>query len=100
MFEGKLARGALQIVDTPGGERMQLTVSDNPQGLRAIVTIHRPGLAAETLALHPAPGQGRVYTSAVAPAEPHEFDANLRLSALGVTEDLTFHMAEPGGHVH
>jgi len=100
LFEGKLAKGELQIVGTPEGERMRMTVSEHVQDLRAVVVIKRPGGQAETLPLLPSIRHHHNHTSQEAPAEPHEFDATLQLSAAGQTEELTFHMAEPEGHHH
>jgi cation diffusion facilitator family transporter len=97
---GKLAKGQLQIVDTPAGERMRLTLSDAAEGLTAVVVIKRPGGEAEPLPLLPSMQAHHEYTSAVAPAEPHEFDATLRLTAAGQEEILAFHMAEPEGPDH
>lgn len=99
-FVGKLAKGELQIVETPTGERMQLTASDHAQDLQARVVIKRPGGRSETLPLLPSTRHDHTYTSQEAPAEPHEFEATLLLSAAGQTEDLAFHMAEPDGHHH
>ena len=39
------------------------------------------------------------YQSAVAPEEPHEFEAELQLLAGGQRETLSFQMKEPG-HAH
>lgn len=97
---GKLAKGQLQIVDTPAGERMRLTVSKHADGLRAVVLIKRPGAKDETLLLLPSKQDHISYMSSVAPAEPHEFDAILRLNVDGQEETLEFHMAEPEGHHH
>jgi len=100
LFEGELAKGELQMVDTPDGERMQLIVSEPVQGLQAAVMIRRPGGSVETLTLFPSVRHDDRYTSEEAPAEPHEFDASLHLSSSGETEELAFHMAEPKGHQH
>ena len=97
---GKLAKGQLQIVDTPAGERMRLTVSKRAEGLSAVVLIKRPGAKDEMLPLLPSKEDHGSYMSSVAPAEPHEFDATLRLNADGQEETLEFHMAEPEGHHH
>jgi len=79
---------------------MQLTVSEHAQGLQAVVVVNRPGGRTETLPLLPSIRYHHNYTSQEAPAEPHEFDATLQLSAAGETEELSFHMAEPGDHHH
>jgi len=75
-----LAEGSLEIVDTPDGERMRLTVSRGAEGMQATVSIERPGGLRETLALLPMPGTA-IYQSAVGPEEPHEFKAELQLVA-------------------
>lgn len=98
LFEGKLAKGELQIVNTPDGERMQLTVSEHAEGLKAVVIVKRHGGLTESLPLLPSIRHHHSYTSQEAPAEPHEFDATLQLSAAGRTEEVLFHMAEPEGH--
>jgi cation diffusion facilitator family transporter len=96
----KLAKGQLQIVDTPAGERMRLTVSKRAEGLSAVVVIKGPGGKDEALPLLPSKQDHGSYMSAAAPAEPHEFDAILRLTAADQEETLAFHMAEPEGHHH
>jgi len=100
LFDGRLAKGELQIVDTLDGERMQLTVVEHVQDLKAVVVIKRPGDMLETLTLLPSIRHDRNYTSQETPAEPHEFHATLKLSAAEQTEELDFHIAEPGGHHH
>jgi cation diffusion facilitator family transporter len=91
---GKLVEGTIAIVDTPAGERFRFNVARHAKGLRARVTIARPGSQPETLALFPAGGDHHCLMSAVAPAEPHEFSASLHLSAGDDTESLSFSMAE------
>jgi len=98
-FQAKLAKGLLEIVDTPDGERMRMMVDGHTPGLSATVVIDRPGGAAETLPLSPISGDHHLFQSSVAPAEPHEFKAELRLSADGREESLAFRMSEPH-HAH
>ena len=95
-----LARGLLEIVGTPVGERMRLTLVQPVDGLVAAVTIDRPGAEVETLALIETPGNTRVLESAGAPGEPHEFSAQVRLSIGDRTDVLAFKMLEPVGHPH
>ena len=95
----RLADGLLQIVDTPDGERMQLRVSRHKEGLAARVDIAR-GDAIESLDLHPVDGDHHWLRSSVAPAEPHEFTARLRLHAGNDNEDVPFAMVEPESHHH
>jgi cation diffusion facilitator family transporter len=97
--QSKLATGLLEIVDTPQGERMRLTVSQRAEGLQAVVTIDRDGRA-ETLPLSAVPSAPHIFESSVAPAEPHDFEAQLRLVAFAQTEVLPFRMTEPAGHHH
>ncbi|MHB8355035.1 MAG: hypothetical protein ACYDCF_11455, partial [Burkholderiales bacterium] len=93
-----LAEGSLEIVDTPQGERMQLTLSRRAEGLQATVCIKRPGCIQETLPLSLITGNA-IYQSAVAPEEPHEFEAELQLLAGEQREALCFQMNEPD-HAH
>jgi hypothetical protein len=92
-----LADGVLEIVDTPEGERMRLTIARHAEGLSAMVIIDRPD-GPETLFLLPAPDDHHCLQSTGAPAEPHEFDARLVLQAGGTSVDLPFRMTEPAGH--
>lgn len=97
---GTLANGLLEIVDTPDGERMRLRVSKHAEGLSAEVVIDRANEAKEILTLSPHARDHHTLDSAVAPAEPHEFTARLRLRAGAAAEELAFAMAEPAGHRH
>lgn len=92
-----LAEGVLEIVDTPQGERMRLTLAHHAEGLTAMVIIDRPA-GPETLFLIPDASDHHRLQSTGAPAEPHEFDARLVLQAGGKSLELPFHMAEPQGH--
>jgi cation diffusion facilitator family transporter len=94
------AEGLLEIVDTPDGERMRLTLSRTAPDLEATVVIRRPGNIDEVLGLEPVNGDRRILRSSVAPAEPHEFDAELRLSTYGLVKTLPFRMIEPHDHHH
>ena len=98
--ESQLATGLLEIVDTPDGERMRLTVSRHANGLSAVVKIQRPGGAVETLPLLPSAVDHHSFQSPTAPAEPHEFDAVLQLIGDNRQEVLPFRMEEPEGHHH
>ncbi|OYV75971.1 MAG: hypothetical protein B7Z66_11000 [Chromatiales bacterium 21-64-14] len=89
-----LAEGSLEIVDTPQGERMRLTLSRRAEGLQVTVSIKRPGSLQETLLLSLMPGDA-IYQSTAAPEEPHEFEAELQLLAGGQRETLCFQMKEP-----
>ena len=95
----RLADGLLEIVETPQGERLRLRVSRHAEGLGAQVDIDRGG-ARELIELAPLNGDHHCLQSGVAPAEPHEFSATLRLSAGGSAEEVPFAMAEPEGHDH
>jgi hypothetical protein len=99
-FEGQLACGTLEIVDTPLGERMRLTLEGHAHGLSATVVIDRPGGATEVLPLREVSGDHHTLQSNVAPEEPHEFSASLNLTAGGRDETLPFAMKEPPGHHH
>ncbi len=80
----------MEIVDTPDGERMQFTASRAPPDLEAIVEIERGNDRVETLRLAALPGDRSRFRSSVAPQEPHEFDARLRLYAPERSEVLRF----------
>lgn len=99
-FAGGLAEGVLEIVDTPNGERMRLTLSRQVSGLTANVVIERPGGTPESLQLEGTQGKGDTFQSSVAPAEPHEFTASLHLAAGERDEVMNFQMKEPAGHRH
>ena len=96
-FDNPLAAGVLTIIDTDAGERFQLVLSRGT-GLEAIVRIDRGASGAETLVLAAGAGRPAEYFSAVAPAEPHEFDAALELQQGAARVALPFHMAEPEHH--
>ncbi|MBY0611216.1 MAG: cation diffusion facilitator family transporter [Beijerinckiaceae bacterium] len=97
-FEGRLAKGVLDIVDTPQGERMRLTLSRQALHLTARVIINRPD-SPEVIGLSPSDNPA-THMSTIAPAEPHEFDAMLELTAGNQHETLPFRMLEPEGHHH
>jgi len=98
-ISGTAVRGTLAIVDTRGGERMRFMARGGAlNGGELVVAIARPGGRTETLLLVP-DRRRRVFTSEVAPAEPHEFQAVLRWTgqAAAGAEEHRFSMHEPGG---
>ena len=95
-----LAQGLLEIIGTPEGERMRLSITQPVAGLKAQVLILRSAGRVELLDLLPAQGNQNLYLSSVAPEEPHEFDATLKLTAGGNFLNLPFQMEEPEGHHH
>ena len=97
---GALATGLLEIVDTPEGERMRLRVSKHAEGPSAEVVIDRPNAPQEVLSLSPSAGDHHTLRSTIAPAEPHEFTAKLRLKAGTTSEEFSFAMAQPAGRQH
>ncbi|WP_137909977.1 MULTISPECIES: cation diffusion facilitator family transporter [unclassified Burkholderia] len=99
-FDCSIASGLLEIVDTVDGERMRLSVREPARDLEAVVEIARPGGQIERLPLVPSDAARTRFESTVAPAEPHEFDAELRLSSRVDTQTLPFRMVEPEGHHH
>lgn len=100
VFRGRLAQGALRIVDTPGGERMRLALQAPVSGLTCRVDIFRPDGEVEVLPLRLEPGRDAPYTSDVAPREPHEFVAVLEIVHGDLKETLPFEMHEPADHHH
>ena len=99
-FKSVLTDGVLEIVDTPNGERMRLTVQRDLPSPKASVTIDRLDSDPETLLLKAMANQKNVFESVVAPAEPHAFDAILHLASGEREEALAFRMEEPPGHHH
>ena len=94
---GELGEGIVEIIDTPAGERLRFTSANADAGLDVVAEIARPA-GPETLILQPSAAQPSVFLSAAAPAEPHEFEAVLRLRRDGRSETLDFKMCEPDGH--
>ena len=99
-FTNFLTDGLLEIIDTAQGERMRLTVQRHAKTFNATVLIERAAGQTETLELLPTSEDHHVFVSAVAPAEPHEFNARLRLRVGDETKVLSFRMVEPAGHHH
>jgi cation diffusion facilitator family transporter len=95
-----LATGLLEIVDTPNGERMRLTLKTHVEGLEATVEIDRGSTGVERLPLPASQTDHHAMISAVAPAEPHEFEAVLFLMSGRLVDKLPFRMVEPDGHCH
>jgi cation diffusion facilitator family transporter len=90
--------GLLEIADTPRGERIRLRVSRHVEGLSAVVVIKRDEAKLETLALVPVAGDHHWMESEAAPAEPHEFEATLQLTAGALSDAISFRMAEAHHH--
>lgn len=96
-FETDVAAGVLEIVDTAEGERMRLTLNNPVTPFKAEVVIDRKA-GPERLGLEPLTGEGKQFQSSVAPAEPHEFEAQLILIQGRKKRELAFVMKEPEGH--
>jgi hypothetical protein len=71
-------------------------VSTHADALKAVAFIPRDGDTIERLLLLPMAGDHHSFQSAHAPKEPHEFEAELQLSAAGREERLSC-MEEPEG---
>lgn len=99
-IRAKLASGTIEIADTAVGERFRFVVESGAESLRAEVKIMRAGGAVEVLGLSAAPGQPRVFWSAAAPQEPHEFEAELILQSDAELDKIPFRMFEPPDHAH
>ena len=95
-----LATGLLAIADTPNGERMRLTLDHPIEGLQASVTIDRTGGKVESLLLVRRADNSLIFESDAAPAEPHDFKAQLRLKVGERENVLHFSMSEPAAHRH
>ena len=76
---------------------MRLTLNRRADGLKAVVVIDRAA-GPETLVLSPSLEDPSTLESESAPAEPHEFNASLILSADGREVIKEFHMTEPVVH--
>ena len=98
-IRGKLATGIVEIAETAMGERLRFVVESDPESLQAEAKIARAGGEIEVLRLVASPGEPRVFWSAVAPHEPHEFEAELILQSGGELEKILFRMFEPR-HAH
>lgn len=99
-FESPIVGGLLEIIDTPDGERIRLSVERPVKRMTATVSINRPDGKVEALTLTPVVGNDLQFISLAAPAEPHKFDARLYLQASGREDILPFRMTEPRGHSH
>lgn len=99
-FETSLVSGILEIVGTPEGERMRLTLGRDAPTLTARVEIDRIGAKTERLLLEQSGVSPTVLQSRTAPAEPYEFDATLLLEMEEQQEMVPFGMKEPSGHQH
>ncbi len=95
-----IASGHVSIIDTPQGERMRFVALRTLPGVTIAVHIARDGGKNEVLTLHPEPDDAARFTSDVAPAEPHEFTAEMVLGAAGREECHRFAMHEPEEHHH
>ncbi|MBI1367419.1 MAG: hypothetical protein GC162_02070 [Planctomycetes bacterium] len=100
LVSSPLATGRLEIVDTPAGERLRLTLDQPAPGLTARVDITRPDGEIEVLTLSALAGDPGVYLSNEAPQEPHEFAAVVELSREQQRDTLPFEMHEPHDHDH
>jgi len=91
--------GRIEIVDTPDGERLRFTAAHMLANLQAEVVIYRDNHPAHTERLPLVDVSNAVqFQSTVAPAEPHEFTAELRLRNGEASEALPFLMHETHDH--
>jgi len=99
VVRGALAEGRIEIIDTPSGERLRFTATQSPPDLHAEVVIYRdhPPAHTEVLPLVQMSNTAQ-FLSTVAPAEPHEFTAELKLRNAETTEVLPFRIHEPHDH--
>jgi len=95
-IQGQLLKGLLEIVDTPLGERMRFASEAVEVSGQIFVEIERGNGQVEVLHLLSSPDDSKMFLSAVAPAEPHEFSARLLLKANGVNQEAqSFKVHEP-----
>ncbi len=98
MINSNHTKGHLEIVQTPDGERMKYSFSKKSEHLSLRVLINRPdGL--EILELNQVSGAD-FYMSNIAPSEPHEFAAELEMTAGTLREVIPFEMHEHHDHDH
>jgi nickel/cobalt exporter len=97
-FTNKICTGVLEIINTPSGERMRIKTEDAALDLQLRVIINRPdGFGVLNLVGSKC---GTVFTSEVAPNEPHEFSAELEISSGSMREVLPFEIHEPHENDH
>ena len=89
-------KGAVEIIDTPIGERMRFSSSSKLAAKNLVIEIQRLR-ATETLHLEQTTENPLIYLSLEVPSEPHEFKATLRLDAV---DNVHFEMHEPHDHHH
>ena len=83
-------------MDTRDGERLRFEPDAFVPGLQVRVVIFRPG--AEEVLTMIRDASSELFQSVEAPAEPHEFEAELLLEIAGDLERLPFAMSEPHAH--
>lgn len=93
-----LAKGVIEIVDTLAGERLTFTASRADMALNVSVEIAREPGRVETLMLRATADDPTRYISDAAPAEPHEFKANIIFHMNDKVETVPFSVVEPEGH--
>ena len=98
MITSNLSSGQIEIVQTEHGERMRYSASIAPLDLKLRVIINRAE-GGEILELHRV-GDSKVFQSLTAPAEPHEFSAELEIISNEHREVQTFEMHEHHDHDH
>ena len=92
--KSSMLNGAIEIIDTPIGERMRFTPHAFFDYAGLIVEIKRTD-GIETLHLSKTAGDSAVFLSAEVPGEPHEFKAKVILPG---QDSFDFEMFEPAGH--
>lgn len=94
-LHGKSVQGFVEIVDTPGGERIRLSLEDKCPDAVYHIEIYRNDSRTEMLALRVDSTNPMIFESESAPREPHEFDALLVVENDGEREAIAFVMHEP-----
>lgn len=96
LIKTDLTSGQIEIVQTENGERLRYWCSVAPNDLVMKVIINRP-VGLEVLELSKI-GDSKIYQSTIAPAEPHEFSAELEIVSRHYREVKTFEMHEHHDH--
>lgn len=99
-IEGKILHGAIEIIDTPAGERLRFASSAAMSPKKLQVCIKRSSGEMETLDLIQSSIAPEIFMSTAAPAEPHEFSAFINCETASGSDSVNFEMHEPEHHHH
>ncbi len=98
--KGRMTSGIVEIIQTPAGERLRLTLDAAVSCLSVRVEIMRGAGQTEILSLSPQNQANLIWLSNAPPDEPHEFKAKVLLTVAAETEALPFEIHEPDHDKH